>query len=701
MDLSPPDASQTHSTDTHAQGSYRSDQRLNLSAMDFRNRYAIDIKQHHQRLDDVMQTESPSRGRKDNSTKHSISLSSTMQQQQQQQLDVSSSSQPIPLDILIRHLLHAKRHLSSIAQLYRAQHIVQLARQSLQDSVIVSARTTFLRRGLNEQLSLLYAVRDQVEGVLSQGQKELRSTVAELDSADELVKKAVEELGNMQVEKGFLMGRDGDGDGIGVGGGVVHHSEQGLTLRDFIEESGVQGLHADLKDAIDNVTASQQAFASSNETFDAELKAIRKQLARHRQVVIKACGSVSSSSTTSSTSSTSSRITKPTPTTTITSNDNGNGPSLAVLPDLLRSLESRGEYLAGLLQSLVRHYDLCVSALRHTEGGWAAARSILGDLPANIDFNGHTHPIPAVSHPPDDENRVSADHRPKSQQQQLQHDGGPPNDLEPMSMEEYHQLLQVIDHDAPVAADVACEISEYLAEMENTFTQVFEGRDAFISVYASTLKVCRGIERLINAPDAGVQSYIQQARNFEDVWACEREKLDEGIMSLVGLREMYVSFLEAYDRCIMEAARRESVWKNVERVLKGARAELDKIYAADEIERRRVREEVAMYLPVGVWNDFGRGMGRVEFLRTEGDHLDDGGIGSEEAPADEEIGGNAATPKAERAPFMNVETAQRRYQGLLAPESVEDRSMPILSRDTIAEATRRIHLRNSQRKHHM
>ncbi|KAI5306521.1 hypothetical protein KEM55_008584, partial [Ascosphaera atra] len=54
---------------------------------------------------------------------------------------------------------------------------------------------------------------------------------------------------------------------------------------------------------------------------------------------------------------------------------------------------------------------------------------------------------------------------------------------------------------------------------------------------------------------------------------------------------MYKSFSSAYDKCILEAARRRSVWTDVEKVLGNARGELEKIYAADGVERQRVKEE--------------------------------------------------------------------------------------------------------------
>ena len=65
------------------------------------------------------------------------------------------------LETLISHLVAAKRSLSSINHVWRANEIVTAARSALEESVVVSARTGFLRRGLNNQLRLLYSVRTE------------------------------------------------------------------------------------------------------------------------------------------------------------------------------------------------------------------------------------------------------------------------------------------------------------------------------------------------------------------------------------------------------------------------------------------------------------------------------------------------------------------------------------------------------------
>ncbi|KAI5306522.1 autophagy protein 17, partial [Ascosphaera atra] len=286
---------------------------------------------------------------------------------------------------------------------------------------------------------------------------EFDATLTELSSVEDLVKEAIDELGSVEVEKGFLATRNAREGEDG--------QDRTLVLRDFIEESNVEALRADIQHAIDSVTTAQRTLASSTEAFDTELKNVRKQLARHRRVVVNASGSVSLSCTSSSSSASSKHLRQ--------TNASTSGPSLKVITELLHSLETKAEYLADLLQSLVRHYDLCVSAVRHTDGGWAAAKSIVGDLSTSS----------ANDKPPQDH-----EDGPKVTRDNEACDESAPDELEPLSTSEYHQMLNVINADAPLAEDVTVEIHEHLAEMENTLAHpmINRGREhTFVNRAAS------------------------------------------------------------------------------------------------------------------------------------------------------------------------------------------------------------------------
>src|SRR5205814_1746394 len=105
----------------------------------------------------------------------------------------TAAAAPLPdLDTLISHLVAAKRSLSSINHVWRANEIVTTARAALEESVVLSARTGFLRRGLEGQLRLLYDVRSEVEDVASRGRAEFAALLKELDLVDGQLKRTVD-----------------------------------------------------------------------------------------------------------------------------------------------------------------------------------------------------------------------------------------------------------------------------------------------------------------------------------------------------------------------------------------------------------------------------------------------------------------------------------------------------------------------------
>lgn len=78
----------------------------------------------------------------------------------------------IPLETLVSHLLSAKRALSSINTVWRANEIVTSARSALEESVILRSRSGFLQRGIEQQTRLLKKVKTGVENVYKEGQQE-------------------------------------------------------------------------------------------------------------------------------------------------------------------------------------------------------------------------------------------------------------------------------------------------------------------------------------------------------------------------------------------------------------------------------------------------------------------------------------------------------------------------------------------------
>ncbi|PGH29835.1 hypothetical protein GX50_07414 [[Emmonsia] crescens] len=481
-------------------------------------------------------------------------------------MEASISSQQPDLEALVSHLVAAKRSLSSIHHVWRANEIVTTARAALEESVIISSRTSFLRRGLDEQLKLLYGVRTEVERVAHRGRSEFAAALKEMDTVGARLTETLDMLRETTVEAAFRPA-----------------GEEPKTLYDFVDDRGVEDLQSLLKASIDNTNTAQAELDQSNRAFDNDIHSIQQALSKYRDVVKKRLGS---SSSLSSSSPSASRVSIPSP---------------SLIPELLRSLEAHARGMADLLESLVRHFDLCVTAVKHTEGGGAAARSITGDLPTGVDVG------------------VSVGN-------EIQDDNGsgsgtlhaPP---EPITKTEYQEMINVLTKDASEAEDVVLEIQDRIAEMETTLERVLEQRDALNSVYVSTTDI---FHRLSTVASSQLTDYIAQAHAFTRVWNEEHEHILAGMTELVDLRTLYAGFLDAYDRLIMEVTRRKAVRFAVDKVLKETRRELDRLFEEDVRAREMFRTEYGDYLPSDIWPGLGRSPARVEFIRVPGGKLEGG-----------------------------------------------------------------------------
>ena len=79
-------------------------------------------------------------------------------------------SNDVAIDTLIEHLVNAKKALNSIDTLWRANEIVSTARSALEESVVLSARTSFLRRRITQQVRLVKRVKDGLDAIYRDGE---------------------------------------------------------------------------------------------------------------------------------------------------------------------------------------------------------------------------------------------------------------------------------------------------------------------------------------------------------------------------------------------------------------------------------------------------------------------------------------------------------------------------------------------------
>ncbi|KAL4906723.1 hypothetical protein BDW74DRAFT_177032 [Aspergillus multicolor] len=473
---------------------------------------------------------------------------------------------PPTLETLISHLVAAKRSLSSINHVWRANEIVTSARSTLEESVVVSARTGFLRSGLNNQLRLLYNVRAEVEEISLRGRSEFAGALKSLDAADARLRKTLGLLRETIVHASFRP-----------------EGEEPKSLHDFVDERGVEELHSTLKSSIDRTNAAQAELDSSNHAFDDELQSIKQALGTYRATTKLASsrGSVSSSGSQSASST--------------------SLPSLSSMPSMVHSLEMHAQEMANLLESLVRHFDLCVTAVKHTEGGGAAAQSITGDMPAGV-MGSRPGPGPGLGPVPGP--HISED---------LNANLNAP--LDHLSDSEYREMANVILNDAAEADDVVLEIQDRISEMEAGLETLAVQRDSLAAIYAATKQVFAHLSSLAASRLPG---YIAQAHAFTAVWNDEHDRIKGGLADLSDLSSLYDGFLDAYDGLIIEVARRRHVRHRVEKILREARAKLDVLYDEDVHARETFRVEQGDFLPSDIWPGLSREPMRVEFCRISG-----------------------------------------------------------------------------------
>lgn len=231
------------------------------------------------------------------------------------------------------------------------------------------------------------------------------------------------------------------------------------------------------------------------------------------------------------------------------------------IPTLYHDLENHAREAAQAFQSLVKHYDLCVTALRHTEGGAAAVTQATGDasLPSGDDH-------------------------------------GPPP--EPISEEERQEMLSVLGRDAQEVEDVVTEIREHGSEMSYLLSQIdnhithLRNED---SALGSILKMMANIAR-------EVKGHIAISRAFHTSWLDDtRPTLLNGIEEWENQRDFYERFDLAYAELLVEISSRRRRHEKAKRKAEEAQKDLDRLHAEDERAREQFTLAQGDFLPLDIW----------------------------------------------------------------------------------------------------
>lgn len=229
--------------------------------------------------------------------------------------------------------------------------------------------------------------------------------------------------------------------------------------------------------------------------------------------------------------------------------------------------------MAQLLSSLTKHFDLCATAVRTTEGGAALARIKAAEVTSSLSGEGVS--ISGVIAEQDS-------HMP---------------DYDPISAEDRAQMLEVVIQDASEVEDVVRELTERLHSIEEHCVGVDNRINQIRETYSSTIEAFRVLEDI----GSRLHSYISAEVEFRERWSEECQAIHDKMAEMEDLRIFYDRYANSYDGLKFEVERRKGLEDKVLAIWKKAKESVDKIVEGDRVERELFRQEVAEYLPTDLW----------------------------------------------------------------------------------------------------
>ncbi|KAJ4385884.1 Autophagy- protein 17 [Neurospora sp. IMI 360204] len=325
----------------------------------------------------------------------------------------------VPVEALVKHLLAAKQSLSSMTLVLRANDLATSARQMHEESVILSAQTAFLRHGILEEVRILQQVRRGMARAYDNGTRDFKQIIRTLDTADGRLEKIMDILRKTTVEKVFRQ-----------------PGEEPKCLLDFVDPKIVEQVRDALKESIHELSAAKTSFDGDLLRFDTDLRTLTDAMA--------AAAPLSNPTTTAE----------------------GYPPDQRSIPNLLSALSEGSHLMAEHLSSLTRHFDMCVTAVRTTEGGAALARRRAAEVTSS------------------DEDQVPVS---ISGVISAQESESGPSAFEPMDPLERQELLHVVMRDAAEVDDVVADIHNVLQQMEMDHASLHSLFSASRASHAATL----------------------------------------------------------------------------------------------------------------------------------------------------------------------------------------------------------------------
>ncbi|KAL9037713.1 MAG: hypothetical protein Q9180_003567 [Flavoplaca navasiana] len=433
-----------------------------------------------------------------------------------------TSPAPTSLDTLVSHLVASKRSLSSIEHVWRANEIVTSTRVYLEASVVTSARTSFLRAGITTQLHTLESVHAHNKAIETEGAKEYAGVLRTFDEADQRLRRTLESLRTTIVEHSLRP-----------------ESDQRKNLLDFVDEGGVDKLLAAVENSANAAKEAHNELVQTNIGFHSDVGRIQNINDGSRSSLHK----LSKKGT--------------------AGGSHSNTAPGSPIPDILQSMEDRAKDMADNLESLVKHFDLCVTAIKHTEGGGDAAQRLADDLPEGMDVGQEI----ASAAP------------------------------EPITDQEREDMLEVLANDADQVEEVLAEIRDHINAMETLFDDTTTYVAELDQEHSNVLEAFRQLESL----EGRLHGFVAQSQVFVMRWDDEKAKIHERMSELESLGDFYSGYLSAYDNLLVEIGRRQFMEQQMEKVLQDAMRKLDTLHEEDSMKREAFKTDYGDFLPVDIW----------------------------------------------------------------------------------------------------
>ncbi|RDA83000.1 hypothetical protein CP532_4392 [Ophiocordyceps camponoti-leonardi (nom. inval.)] len=442
----------------------------------------------------------------------SLRRSADRQQQNQPATAVVSA------DVLVSHLLVAKRSLSSMSLVLRANEIATAARAAHEDTVMLTAHMRFLRGSIADQVALLKRLRRSFQATYDWGKRDFKKLIRAMDEADGKLGSTMEMLRGTEVQ-----------DEMRPTG------EERRNLLDFVDETGVHAMREAMKKSIEELQGIQQSFDGDLLRFDNDIRHLKKTTAEPQQPAA----------------------------------DNEARASL----ELLLSLEDHSATMAQLLASLTKHFDMCVTAIRTTEGAAALARRRAAEVTQSQEGDGVS-----IS-------GVIAEGESSS--------GGVGGDLEPETAQDRAEMLRVVTQDAGEVEDVVGEIQQRLAEMERSSATLDERRRCAEDRHGGASDAFA----VLTEVGTRLADYLSAEEHFRTRWEMEKDTVIGRLGDMAEMRDFYEGYGSAYASLLLELERRRTVERQVEALWRKAREGVDRLLEADREARDTFRANVGDFLP--------------------------------------------------------------------------------------------------------